>query len=86
MSAYKVNFKRFVSDILEQELPSLSKLDDAIGLTMAKFMSKHSIEMFLQNNEKHFRMQFVLELVSSLVSCLQTALASKAKPVPAALN
>lgn len=86
MSAYKVNFKKFVSVILENELPTLSKHDDTVGLTLAKFMSKHSIDMFLQNTEKHFRMQFVIELVSSLVTCLHAALASKTKPVPAPVN
>ena len=30
--------------------------------------------MFLVNNEKHFRMQFVIELVSSLVGLLRQAL------------
>ena len=70
MSAYKVNFKKFFKKVLDEDLPLLTKLDEGVGLSLAKFISNHSKEMFLAHAEKHFRMQFVIELVSSLVQCL----------------
>jgi hypothetical protein len=56
MTAYKVNFKKFVSNILERDLRDLSTLDEGLGIHFQRFTNDHSISCFLANTEKHFRM------------------------------
>ena len=71
MTSYKVNFKRFVRTVLEKDLMELSKQDDFFAALLSPFTASTSHEYFLSNTEKHFRMQFVIELVSALIHCLQ---------------
>ena len=37
MTAYKVNFKKFVSKVLEKDLPDISLMDEGIGIHLSKF-------------------------------------------------
>ncbi len=72
MTSYKVNFKRFVRKVLEKDLVLLSKYNETLAATLEPFINPTSIQTFLNNHEKHFRMQFVIELVSSLIHCLKS--------------
>lgn len=76
MTSYKVNFKRFVKTVLEKDLVEISEYDDFYAASLAPFTSQTSLALFLQNKEKHFRMQFVIELVSALINCMKKSLTS----------
>ncbi|TNV81187.1 hypothetical protein FGO68_gene1278 [Halteria grandinella] len=71
LSAYKVNFNKFVKNVLNGDLRNLSLQDQSIELHLKRFLLPGTIEAFLSNNEKHFRMQFVIELVHALIDCIK---------------
>jgi hypothetical protein len=73
MTSYKVNFKRFVKKVLERDLVELSKMNENNEAILQHFVNKNSVQAFMSNHEKHFRMQFVIELVSSLIHCVKSA-------------
>jgi hypothetical protein len=75
MKSYKVNFKRFIRSILQIDLPALFKTDPGLSASLGHFTAKGSIDAFQINHEKHFRMQFVMELVSALVQVIKSQVA-----------
>ena len=88
MTSYKVNFKRFVKKVLERDLVEISKMNESNEAILHPFINHNAIQSFLNNHEKHFRMQFVIELVSSLIHCVKserTSLALSANPNPLTL-
>ncbi len=47
MTSYKVNFKRFVRNILDKELSEISKVDEFFEVSLAPFTAKMAHDLFL---------------------------------------
>ena len=64
----KVNFKKFVKNVINHQIFELT-LKDKI---FEKYLKKFFIDTpeFLHNKEKHYRIQFVMDLVTALVTSI----------------
>jgi len=67
-STIKLNTRQFVKNVIQSQVLELTHRDEVFKANLKRFVAES--DCFLANNEKHFRIKFVMDLVQALLKSI----------------